>query len=74
MLKHESQTEPLQGRDYERGAMAQRYLFCRRVRMYGGAGRDSDDMRRLITDPASEASCVISIRWSKTGKRRTSCS
>lgn len=49
MLEDESQTEPLQGRDYERGAMTQRYLFCRRVRLYGGVGKDSDGMRTLIT-------------------------
>lgn len=49
VLKGESQTEPLQVRDYERDAMTQRYPFCRRVRLYGGAGKDSDDMRRLIT-------------------------
>lgn len=47
-LRDESQTEPLQGRDCERGAMAQTYPFCRRARLYGGAGKDSDD-RRLIT-------------------------
>lgn len=49
MLKDESQTEPLQEKDYERGAMTQRYLFCRRVRLYGGAVKDCDVMRRLIT-------------------------
>lgn len=48
-LRDESQTEPLQGRDHERGAMAQAYPFCRRARLYGGAGKDSDDRRRLIT-------------------------
>lgn len=49
VLKGESQTEPLRVRDYERDAMTQRYPFCRRVRLYGGAGKDSDDMRRPIT-------------------------
>lgn len=49
MLKGESQTKPLQERDHKRQAMKQRYPFCRRVRLYGGAGKDSDDIRKPIT-------------------------